>query len=108
MTNDELIKLAARAINPHTTPDGRLHGDVGAALISGDGRIFVGTCVDTPSWGICAERSAIATMITAGEYKITKVVGVWRNQNSKLYVLPPCGICRQFMKQLDPANLDTE
>jgi cytidine deaminase len=109
MTNDELIKLAEKAINPHTTEDGRLHGDVGAALISEDGRVYVGTCIDTPSWGICAERTAIAAMITAGEYRITKIVGVWRDQKSNLlYVLPPCGICRQFMKQIDQGNLDTE
>lgn len=109
MTNDELIALAANAIRPHRTEDGRLHGDVGAALISENGSVYLGTCVDTPSWGLCAERSAIAAMITAGEYRIKKVVGVWRDQESgDLYVLPPCGVCRHFIKQIDRGNLDTE
>jgi len=109
MTNDELIRLAEKAINPHRTEDGRLHGDVGAALVSETGKVYTGTCIDTPSWGICAERSAIAAMITAGEYKIAKIVGVWRDEKSdSLYVLPPCGICREFMKEIDRGNLDTE
>lgn len=109
MTNDELIKLAEKAINPRVTESGRLHGDVGAAVVSENGTVYLGTCVDTPSWGICAERSAIAAMITAGEYRIRKVVGVWRDQKTgELYVLPPCGVCRHFMKEIDRANLDTE
>ena len=28
--------------------------------------------------GFCAEHSAIAAMITAGEYKIKKIVAVWK------------------------------
>src|SRR5918911_1486018 len=82
MSNDELIELAAKAINPRITEHGRIHGDVGAALVSENGSVYLGTCVDTPSWGLCAERSAIAAMITAGEYKIAKIVAVWRDQKS--------------------------
>jgi cytidine deaminase len=109
MSIDELIEFAAKAINPRLTEDGRLHGDVGAALVSENGTLYLGTCVDTPSWGLCAERSAIAAMITAGEYRITRIVGVWRDQKSnELYVLPPCGVCRHFMRQIDRGNLDTE
>ena len=109
MTNEELISEAEKILNPHKTEDGRLHADVGAALISRKGKLYVGTCVDTPSWGLCAERSAIAAMITAGEYEIDKIVGVWRDEKTeKLYVLPPCGICREFMRQIDRANLDTD
>lgn len=25
-----------------------------------------------------------------------------------MHVLPPCGRCREFIRQIDPANLDTE
>ena len=65
-----LIESAAALLKPHTTSAGRLFGDVGAVLVSGSGKVFEGVCVDTPSWGLCAERSAIAAMITAGEYRI--------------------------------------
>ena len=61
------------------------------------------------SWGICAERSALAAMVTAGEYRIDTVVAVWRDEGTpdrRAFVLPPCGHCREFMRALDPANLD--
>lgn len=51
----------------------------------------------------------MAAMITHGEYRIQKVVAVWRDiQNGKLHVLPPCGVCREFMRQVDDRNLDAE
>jgi cytidine deaminase len=46
--------------------------------------------------------------VTAGEYQIAKIVAVWRDGDGLLYVLPPCGRCREFIRQVDPANLDTE
>jgi cytidine deaminase len=47
-------------------------------------------------------------MVTAGEYRIERIVAVWRDDSARLYVLPPCGRCREFIRQVDPANLDTE
>lgn len=109
MTTEELINAAEKVLRPYKTHDGRLHGDVGAALISGNGKIYTGVCVDTAGWGLCAERSAIAAMITDGEYKIDKIVAIWKDENTgQLYVLAPCGICREFMRQIDQQNLDTE
>jgi cytidine deaminase len=57
--------------------------------------------------GFCAEHSAIAAMVTAGEYRISAIVAVWRDDADRLYVLPPCGRCREFIRQIDPGNLDT-
>lgn len=108
LSNRELIDRAAALLNPHTTATGRLFGDVAAVLVSTSGKIFEGVCVDTSSWGLCAERSAIAAMITRGEYQIGQIVAVWRNPDSnKLHVLPPCGHCREFMRQIDERNLAT-
>ena len=47
-------------------------------------------------------------MVTAGEYQIARIVAVWRDEQGRLYVLPPCGRCREFIHQIDPANLNTE
>jgi len=48
-------------------------------------------------------------MVTAREYKIARIVAVWRNEGQgPLHVLPPCGRCREFIHQIDPANLDAE
>ncbi|MFK4811651.1 cytidine deaminase family protein [Devosia sp. ZW T5_3] len=109
MKNIDLIEQAAQLLRPHQTTAGRLFGDVGAVVVSGTGKVYAGVCVDTPSWGLCAERSALAAMITQSEYRIKQVVAVWRNeQTGQLHVLPPCGVCREFMRQIDDANLDAE
>lgn len=109
MTNEELITRAASVLNPHTTADGRLMGDVGATLLTDKGNVYSGVCIDTGSGtGFCAEHAAIAAMVTAGEYRIAKIVAVWRDErDGKLSVLPPCGRCRQFILQIDGANLET-
>ena len=64
MTDDELIDKAASALRRRTV-NGRIFGDVAAALITAKGNVFTGIAVDTPSWGLCAERSAIAAMVSA-------------------------------------------
>jgi cytidine deaminase len=97
----ELIDAAQAALRPHRVGD-RLLGDVAAALVTDAGHRFLGVCIDTGSGtGFCAEHSAVAAMVTAGEYRISAIVAVWRD------VLPPCGRCREFIRQVDPANLDT-
>ena len=107
ITNSELIKEAETVLNPQKVGD-RLFGDVGAALVTDKGNLYTGVCIDTPSWGLCAERSAIAAMVTAKELKIEKIVGVWKNENGATQILPPCGICREFMRQVHNDNLETE
>ncbi len=109
MDNQSLIKKAESVLNRYTDPHGRLHGDVGAAVLGKNGKVYTGVCVDTPSWGLCAERSALAAMITDQEYNFQKVVAVWRDEKTgKLHVLPPCGICRQFMRDISELNMDAE
>jgi cytidine deaminase len=110
MTNEDLIQRAASVVRPRATTDGRLIGDVGATLLTDNGNHYSGVCIDTGSGtGFCAEHSAIAAMVTAGEYRIAKIVAVWRDErDGKLYVLPPCGRCREFIRQIDEGNLETE
>ena len=107
-SNKEVINTAQSVLNPHTV-GGRLFGNVASVLITATGNRFSGVCIDTGSGtGFCAEHSAIAAMVTAGEYQIAKIVAVWRDGDGLLYVLPPCGRCREFIRQVDPVNLDTE
>ena len=110
MTNDELIEMAAGVLHPHTTADGRVFGDVAAALVTDRGTVFCGVCIDTGSGtGFCAEHAAIGAMVTAGEYRIARIVAVWRDdREGELHVVPPCGRCREFIRQIDEANLATE
>jgi cytidine deaminase len=66
-------------------------------------------CIDTGSGtGFCAEHAAVATMVTAGEYQIARIVAVWRDADGTVVVLPPCGRCREFIRQVDPGNIGTE
>ncbi len=106
-TNDELIDKALSVLNPQQVGN-RLFGDVGCALVSEQGNLYYGVCIDTGSGtGFCAEHSAIAAMVTAGEYRIRKIVAVWKDGET-VCVLSPCGRCREFMRQVDPSNLETE
>lgn len=73
-------------------------GGVAAAILTKQGNLYVGVCIDTASTlGMCAERNAIANMITNGESQIEKVVAVMPDGK----VGPPCGACREYMMQLD-------
>jgi cytidine deaminase len=108
VSDRELILYATAVLNPYRTANGRLFGDVASALVIAAGKLYRGVCIDTSSGtGFCAEHAAIAAMITAGEYQIRKIVAVWRDDD-RLYVLPPCGRCREFIRQIDPANLEAE
>ena len=68
ITNDELIEKARALIRPKRVGP-YVIADVGCALISEQDHLYLGVCIDTPSsMGFCAEFSAIAAMVTAGEY----------------------------------------
>lgn len=76
-------------------------GSVSAAILTEKGNIYVGVSVDTAcSLGMCAERNAIANMITNGEHQIRRIMAI--GQNGK--VIPPCGACRELMSQLMPEH----
>lgn len=80
-------------------------GGVAAAILTKSGNIYVGVCIDTASsLGLCAERNAMANMITNGENHIDKVVAVMPGGQ----VGTPCGACREFMMQLHPRSGEIE
>ncbi len=97
---------AARAvIHPHEVSAHMYVGDVGAAVLSAGGNIYTGVCLDTAcSLGFCAERNALSTMFTHGEYAITKVCAVYKDGG----VMPPCGACREFMMQMGDGAREIE
>lgn len=100
MLNDRCKKLydvARSVVNPKKISSQICSGGVGAAVLTKSGNIYTGVCIDTDcSLGMCAERNAVSTMITSGEYEIKMVIAVDKKGN----VLPPCGACREFMMQL--------
>jgi len=108
ITNEELIKKAASVISPKNLKND-LVGNVGCALLSRNGKVYTGVCVGVNSNGYCAERVAIAKMITDDkEFVIKKIVATKKDENGKIFVIPPCGHCRQCMGETDEKNLETE
>ena len=105
MSNEELIEKAKSVLKPRKIKHGFTVGDVGCALLTNKGNVYLGVCIDTASgMGFCAEHSAIAAMITHGEHIIKKIVAVVENGTP----IPPCGRCREFMNQIHEENLEAE
>jgi cytidine deaminase len=101
LTNLQMIEEAKAVLHPRKLSNDNSAGDVACALLSAVGNLYYGVCIDVGSGiGFCAEHSAIAAMITAGESAIAKIVAVWGDG----VVLPPCGRCREFMVQIDSTN----
>lgn len=109
LSDAALVEAAAALLQPRRIGD-RTHGDVASVLLARNGNVYRGVCIDTTSGtGFCAEHAAVAAMVTDGEYRIDRIVAVWRDEsNGQLFVLPPCGRCREFIAQLDPDNLRTQ
>ena len=96
---DKLYQEALRVQNERVISPFIDAGGVAAAILTKRGNIYVGVCIDTAcSLGMCAERNAIANMITNGENEIDKVVAVMPDGS----VGAPCGVCQEFMMQLSP------
>ncbi len=95
---DKLYEEARSKLNPRTLSPFIEAGGVAAAILTDQGHIYTGVCIDAAcSLGMCAERNAVANMITNGESKIVKLVCVMGDGR----VGPPCGACREFLMQLD-------
>ena len=107
ISNTGLIARAAGVIGARKL-GGFLVGDVGAALVTDKGNVYVGTCMDTSGMGICAEQGAIAAMLAAGEDRVRKIVAAWKDEHGKIFVISPCGHCRETLWQIGGADGKTE
>ncbi|WP_253197764.1 hypothetical protein [Clostridium gasigenes] len=58
--------LLKKTLNPKKLLKNSHSGSVAAAILSENGRVHTGVCIDPPcSMRFCAEHSALASMITA-------------------------------------------
>lgn len=101
----ELFDTAKEKLNPRVLSPFVDAGGVAAAILTDRGNVYTGVCIDTCSGlGMCAERNAIANMITNGESRIVKLVCVMSDGR----VGSPCGACREMMMQLHPYSPEIE
>jgi cytidine deaminase len=72
---------------------------VGAAIHSTNGKIYAGVNVENASFGltICAERVAASAAVAAGDRDFAAITIASRGGAT------PCGACRQFLAEFNPA-----
>lgn len=104
MSSDDVAELfeAARQVQQRAyAPYSKFR--VGAAIRSSSGAIYVGCNVENAAYpqGWCAEASAIAAMVSAGEREISEVMVVCDGEQLSTC----CGGCRQKLREFAP--LDT-
>jgi cytidine deaminase len=88
---DAAVAVQANAHVPYS------HFPVGAAVRSATGRLYVGCNVESAAYpqGLCAEASAIAAMVAAGERELAVVLTVCDGD----LLSTCCGGCRQKIRE---------
>ncbi|HHX29606.1 MAG TPA: cytidine deaminase [Clostridiaceae bacterium] len=105
----KLVKEAFEARRGSYSPYSRFQ--VGAALLTSDGRIFTGANIENASYGatICAERTAAVEAAFSGSREFIAIAVVGSEEGSEdeeMAYAYPCGICRQFLREFLPQTGD--
>lgn len=99
MTEKELISLAQNAMAQSYSPYSGC--SVGAALLCGSGRVYVGCNIENASFTptVCAERTAFFKAVSEGErsFVMIAVAGGKNGEIKEAFI--PCGVCRQVMAE---------
>jgi cytidine deaminase len=92
-SQQQLLDRARSARDSAYAPHSRF--PVGAAVLTGSGKIYAGCNVENASFGlsICAERVAIFSAVCAGEREIVDIAVVTDTESPSR----PCGACRQVL-----------
>lgn len=100
-----LLREAKKLANKRILSEYASCGHVGCALLTKSGNIYTGLCIDSNcALGNCAEYAAIAEMLKNNESEIKKIVAY----AAKGRVYSPCGRCRELIRMVNTANLETE
>ncbi len=80
---------------------------VGAALLTKSGKTYIGVNIENASYpaGICAERAAVASAISAGEREFAGIAISGGGHSYSPEGAMPCGICRQVLSEFCDGDL---
>lgn len=108
MNNAELIKLALEARKMSYSPYSGF--SVGAAILCGDGTVYTGCNIENSAFSPtnCAERTAFFKAVSEGKRDFIKIAVVGGKSDDVLpeNYCPPCGVCRQVMKEFCSASFE--
>ena len=92
----ELYRIAVRMLTKAYAPYSGFR--VGAALRTGDGKIYTGVNVENGSYGaaICAERTAVVKAVSEGSRDF-EAIAIASSGGAAM----PCGICRQVLSEFE-------
>lgn len=103
MTEEKRRDLIAGAFSAQKKAYAPYSGfQVGAALLTENGRIYEGCNIENASYGAsnCAERTAFFRAVYEGERNFRAIAIVGKPNNAeKFEYCAPCGICRQVMAE---------
>ncbi len=105
MTDRELLNLAIKARGNSYAPYSNYA--VGAALLTLDGKIYLGCNVENASFGgtMCAERTALFSAVSAGERSFAAIAIAGGTVGQKPEInCTPCGMCLQVMSEFFTPN----
>ena len=102
---EKLINEAKKIAEKRILSEYASCGHVGCALLTKKGNIYTGISIDSNcSLGNCAEYAAIVDMLKNNESEIDKIVAY--SAKGKIYA--PCGRCRELIRMVNTANLETK
>lgn len=103
MTEEKRKDLIAGAFSAQKKAYAPYSGfQVGAALLTENGRIYEGCNIENASYGAsnCAERTAFFRAVYEGERDFRAIAIAGKPNNAeKFEYCAPCGICRQVMAE---------
>jgi len=77
---------------------------VGCAVLLKDGGVITGVNVENASFSvtICAERVALAQVVTLKKQRLIKAIAIVTQSSPVGF---PCGACRQFIEEIVPTDI---
>ncbi len=100
---EKAVEMRDRAYTPYS------HFRVGAALLCKDGSVYTGCNIENAAYtpANCAERTAFFKAVSEGKRGFQAIAIAGGSEKAeKLDYCPPCGVCRQVMREFCEDNFE--